>query len=307
MDSAQLYRMLVFATVVEQGSLTAAAVELDISRSMVSQHLKKLETRLNCKLLNRTTRKIALTQEGQAFFRYCAELLLLAKQAQQAIAPQDKELRGSLKLCAPVGIGEQMLLPLIGKFHQAYPKLRLTLILDDNSLNLNEQHIDVAIRTESTDDAQISCIQLMPFSEYLVASPEYVNRHGAPLHPDNLSNHQWLAKASNHLPRNYLIKNSHNDEFKIRVTPFVSCNSTKALIKLLNQDMGLAILPNCLIQSQLDNQELIRLLPDYHLQDGIIYACHSYQDDVPPRVKILIDFLISHFQTKEEQKYAVRQ
>ncbi|QVK24615.1 LysR family transcriptional regulator [Shewanella dokdonensis] len=87
MDAFQLYRMLVFATVVEQGSLTAAAMALNISRSMVSQHLKKLEQRLNCRLLNRTTRNISLTDNGREFFRNCAELLQLAKQAEQQRAP----------------------------------------------------------------------------------------------------------------------------------------------------------------------------------------------------------------------------
>lgn len=299
MDSAQLYRMLVFATVVEQGSLTAAAIELDISRSMVSQHLKKLEARLEYKLINRTTRKMALTQEGETFFRYCSELLLLAKQAENCTKPQDEDLQGSLKISAPVGIGERMLLPLIGQFHQAYPKLRLTLVLDDNNLNLAEQHIDLAIRTNHSENNQIAAIELMTFSEYLIASPEYIAEHGAPLHPDNLQHHQWIAHSSNHLPRNYIVKNSHNDEFKVRATPFVSCNSTNALVSLVTQHMGLAIMPNCLVQDLLENESLIRLLPDYHLQDGIIYGCHPYLDDTPPRVHVLLDFLKNHLQAKE--------
>lgn len=299
MDSAQLYRMLVFATVVEQGSLTAAAMALDISRSMVSQHLKKLEARLECKLLNRTTRKMALTQEGQTFFRYCSELLLLAKQAESSTQPQDGDLQGSLKLSAPVGIGERMLLPLIGEFHKAYPKLRITLVLDDNNLNLIEQHIDLAIRINHSEDPQVSAIELIKFSEYLIASQDYIDKHGAPLHPDNLQHHQWIVHSSNHLPRNYIVKNSHNDEFKVRATPFVSCNSTNALVSLITQNLGLAILPNCLIQDLLDSESLVRLLPDYHLQDGVIYGCHPYLDDTPPRVRVLIDFLKMHLQAKE--------
>ncbi|QSX30031.1 MULTISPECIES: LysR family transcriptional regulator [Shewanella] len=291
MDAAQLYRMLVFATVVEQGSLTSAAEVLGISRSMVSQHLKKLEQRTSCQLLHRTTRRISLTEDGQGFYHYCAELLLLAKQAEAVTRPSDEQLYGSLRVTAPVGLGERNLLPLIGEFHQRFPHLRLTLLLEDNKLNLLEQQIDVAIQAGWPADSEFKAIKLGSFDELLVASPEYIARHGKPLHPDNLHSHRWLMHASSHLPRSCVLHNSQGEEYRIRVTPFISCNSTNALLALACQGLGVAVLPDNLLTEQLARGELVRLLPDYHLREGGIFALHPYRDTTPPRVRVLLDFL----------------
>ena len=291
MDAAQLYRMLVFATVVEQGSLTAAAEVLGISRSMVSQHLKKLEQRLGSRLLHRTTRKIGLSEDGQQFYHYCAELLQLAKQAEAVTRPSDQQLHGSLRITVPVGIGELSLLPLMGAFHQRFPHIRLTLLLEDNKLNLLEHKIDIAIQAGWPEDSEFKAIKLGDFEEYLVASPEYLSRHGKPLHPDNLHHHQWLMHASSHLPRSCTLHNSQGEQFRIRVTPFISCNSTNAIAALAAQGLGIATLPDHLLQRQLDSGELERLLPDYHLREGGIYAIHPYREGMPPRVRVMLDFL----------------
>lgn len=291
MDASQLYRMLVFASVVEQGSLTLAADVLGISRSMVSQHLKKLEERLGCELLHRTTRRISLTEDGREFFQYCAELLQLARQAEAVTRPADEHLHGSLRVTAPVGLGEHDLLPLIGEFHRQYPNIRLTLLLEDNKLNLLEHQIDVAIQAGWPEDSEFKAIKLGSFDEQLVASPAYVAAQGRPSHPDNLQHHQWLAHASSHLPKSWTLHNGQGEEFRVRVTPFISCNSTNGLLALTLQGLGVAILPDNLIAEHLAAGELTLLLPDYHLREGGIYALHPYKDNTPPRVRVFVEFL----------------
>ncbi|WP_299796785.1 LysR family transcriptional regulator [uncultured Shewanella sp.] len=291
MDAAQLYRMLVFANVVEQGSLTAAADELGISRSMVSQHLKKLEARCATQLIYRTTRKMALTEDGQSFYHYCAELLQLAKQAENATKPQDKELQGSIKISAPVCLGEQNLISHIGEFNKSYPKIRITLLLEDRRLNLQENNIDIAIQADPAIEPEFTSVRLGQFDEYLIASPGYVEQHGSPLHPDMLAKHQWIMQASNYLPKSCQLQNSFGDKFKIKITPFVSCNSKHGIVKLVQQGLGIAILPNYLIEQELDKGSLVHILPDYHLGEGVIYAVHPFNDVTPPRVRAFLNFI----------------
>ncbi|BAJ00113.1 LysR family transcriptional regulator [Shewanella violacea] len=291
MDAGQLYRMLVFANVVEQGSLTAAAEELGISRSMVSQHLKKLELRCETQLIQRTTRKMGLTQDGQNFYYYCAELLQLAKQAENSTRPDNIELHGNIRILAPVCFGEHDLLQHMGEFHRLYPKIRISIQLEDSPMDLKDNKIDIAIQTGARMDPRIDAIKLAQFDEYLVASPEYLEQHGSPLHPDMLQMHLWVLQASNQLPKRYQIQNSYGDNFKLNINPSTTCNSNLGVMSLVKQGLGIGILPSYLAQPQIASKHLVHILSDYHLQEGLIYATHPFNDVIPPKVQAFIDFI----------------
>ncbi|MCG9712766.1 LysR family transcriptional regulator [Shewanella insulae] len=291
MDASQLYRMLVFASVVEQGSLTRAAESLNISRSMVSQHLKKLEHSCQSHLLNRTTRSLSLTQEGQAFYRYCAELLKLAKQAETSLQPSNAELQGSVTLAIPQALGDRMIAPIIKAFHQHYPQVHLSLLIQDRQLDLTDHQIDVAIQIGPASQPNVSETRLGSLDELLVASPDYIARHGAPLHPDNLSHHHWIGLSGNRLPRHWQLENSEGERVRLQLTPFINCNSLQGTLSLVCQGLGVALLPSPLISQQLANGQLVHLLPDYHLGRGALYLVHPYLEVIPPRVKALIDLL----------------
>lgn len=291
MDASQLYRMLVFACVVEKGSLTAAGEELSISRSMVSQHLKRLETQCQLKLLFRTTRKLSLTQEGKQFYYYCAELLKLAKQAETSIIPSDEQLQGTIKISAPVAIGELALTPRLREFNKRYPQVHLCLLFEDRKLDLFEHNIDIAIQIGQSDNEQLVSIQLAEYDEYLVASPEYLADHGAPLHPDSLPHHQWIMHSTHRLPRNCQFDNSDGDKFNLQLTPFVSCNTLLGTLTLAKEGLGIAMLPEHLLEQPIRKSQLVRLLPDYHLGKSGIFALHNFHDVVPPRVNAMLTFL----------------
>ncbi len=291
MDAGQLYRMLVFANVVEHGSLTAAASALGISRSMVSQHLKKLENRCETQLLQRTTRKMDLTESGQNFYYYCAELLQLAKQAETSTQPDNVELHGNLKILAPVCFGENNLLNLIGKFYHAYPKIRVSIQLEDRHISLLENKIDIAIQAGANITADANAIKISTYDEYLVSSQHYLEHNGSPLHPDMLQMHQWVLQATNTLPKHYQIQNSYGDMFKLNINPFSICNSNLGVMNLIKQGLGIGILPSYLALPYIANNQLVHLLPDYHLQQGTIYATHPYNEVIPPRVKVFLDFI----------------
>ncbi|MCG9748553.1 LysR family transcriptional regulator [Shewanella sp. Isolate8] len=291
MDASQLYRMLVFASVVEQGSLTRAAESLNISRSMVSQHLKKLEHRCQSRLLNRTTRSLSLTQEGQSFYRYCAELLKLAKQAETSLKPSDAELQGSITLAVPQALGYEVIAPIIKAFHRDYPKVHLSLLIQDRQLDLGDHQIDVAIQIGAASQPCVNETKLGRFDELLVASPEYLAHHGAPLHPDNLNHHHWIGLAGDRLPRHWQFENSEGERIRLQLTPFFNCNSLQGTLSLVCQGLGVALLPVPLINQHLASGQLVHLLPDYHLGRGALYLVHPYLEVIPPRVRALIELL----------------
>ncbi|MCF1428267.1 MAG: LysR substrate-binding domain-containing protein [Shewanella sp.] len=298
MDASQLYHMLVFATVVEQGSFTKAADKLGVSRSMVSQHLKKLETRLDNRLLERTTRKVYMTEAGRRFYQYCAELLQLAEQAQQAGFPANADLQGSLKICLPNALGQSQILPRLGEFCRQYPKLKINLKLEDMRLNLEEHHIDLAVYTGQARgacsiqaDGQWQHLKLADYQEVLVASPEYIADHGRPAHPDNLELHSWICAGHHLRPRPLVLTNSDGQEFRIRVAPHQVCNQTIGILPMVIQGLGVAPIAEPLVRDELAAGRLERLLPDYHLQAGGIFLTHRFEEGMPPKVRAFAKFL----------------
>ncbi|WP_028771937.1 LysR family transcriptional regulator [Shewanella waksmanii] len=300
MDAGQLYRMLVFASVVKHGSLTAAADSLAISRSMVSQHLKRLEQRCGTSLLHRTTRKISLTTEGQAFYFYCAELLHLANQADSALIPADDQLRGSIKLTAPVAFGERCLIPILTDFHRQYPHLHLNLQLDDNQRDLIEHKIDLAISAQPLTDTRLTSVKIAQYDEYIVASPKYTAEQGTPLHPDSLGEHRWVLHSGNQLPIKLQLDNSDKERFGVAITPFACCNTLNGTMELVISGVGIGMLEEHLVSDSLASGELVRLLPDYHLGNKGFFASHPYQDQLPPRVAALLNLLQQQFANPQE-------
>ncbi|QYK01452.1 LysR family transcriptional regulator [Shewanella psychrotolerans] len=291
MDPSQLYRMLVFASVVEKGSLTAAGEALNISRSMVSQHLKRLEAHCQLKLLYRTTRKLSLTQEGKQFYYYCAELLKLAKQAEASIIPSDDQLHGTIKISAPVAIGELALVPLFREFTKHYPHIHLCLLFEDRKLDLLEHNIDIAIQVGQADNEQLVAVELAEYDEYLVAGPEYLATHGSPSHPDSLPHHQWIMHSTHQLPRNCQFENSEGDKFNLQLTPFINCNTLVGTLTLAKEGLGIAMLPEHLVKQPIQEGLLRRIMPDYHLGKGGIFALHDFEDVIPARVHAMLTFL----------------
>ncbi|QSX33589.1 LysR family transcriptional regulator [Shewanella avicenniae] len=294
MDATHLYRMLVFANVVEQGSLTGAAQQLDISRSMVSQHLKNLETTLEQQLLERTTRSLALTQAGRDFYYHCAELTQMAKQAQQAVMPADDQLYGNIRLALPEAWATAKFMPLIGAFHRQYPKLQLTLTLEQHNGAAQDLQPDVRIIIAENPVAE-AALPLGQVQPVLVASAEYLAAHGKPLHPDSLPQFHWLAANASQLPSSWQLTDSTGQQYRLRLTPFASCNSVVALKSLTEQGLGIACLPDYLCTEELATGRLVAVLPSYHLAARQLYAMHRFGENTPQRIGVLLKFLQENF------------
>ena len=304
MKFQQINRMLVFATVVEHNSFTAAAEALNITRSMVSQHVKQLEQSLSIQLMNRTTRRFTLTPAGERYFDYCRDIMQMVNQADRELMDSPDVITGPVRVTLPAGKVEDIFMALLAKFSTEHPQIRLTTLQDDEKIDLVAEKIDLAVQMGWPQDSQFKAFKVADFSECLVTSPQYLRDHGNPSHPQELLKHRWVTHSSQALPKTWRFKDKHEQEVRIRHTPWHVANTIRGVQALIEQHCGIGVLPDMNIQSSLKDGGLIQLLPDYKLRDGGIYVLHTYQKHVPNRIRLLLDFIKNNF-TQFRTKIAV--
>jgi DNA-binding transcriptional LysR family regulator len=193
MDKTQ--EMTSFVAVVEAGSFVAAAGVLGLSKAAVSRQVAELEHRLGARLLHRTTRRLSLTDDGQLFYGRAKELLAAIDEAESEIASRSGEPSGLLRINAPLTFGVLHLAPLWGRFADAHPKVALEIDLSDRIVDLVEEGYDLAVRITNLPSSQLVSRQLASSRMVLCASPEYIARHGAPAHPDDLTAHRVISDS----------------------------------------------------------------------------------------------------------------
>src|SRR5580704_11425058 len=187
--------MRVFAKVVESGSFTGAAVRLGISASMVSQHVKKLEERLAARLLNRTTRKVSLTETGRAYYERCTRLLADLEETEQAVSDIHAAPRGELRIDATPSFGILQLAPAIADFTARFPGISVELMLSIRIADLIDEGVDVAVWVGELPDSSLIARQLAPCRMVVCGAPSYFEKHGTPRTPDDLTTHNYLTVA----------------------------------------------------------------------------------------------------------------
>jgi len=188
----KLKAMQTFVAIAEAGSLTAAAVELGSSLPAVVRSLAALEAELGVRLLNRTTRRISLTEEGKQYLANCQQIITAVEEGENALTLQAAEPSGQLTITAPVLFGQMHVAPAVTRFVQRYEKMRCTLLLYDRVVNLLEEGIDVSIRIGEMQDSTLVAQPLGMMRRVVVASPAYLKKHGTPRHPLDLSAHNCM-------------------------------------------------------------------------------------------------------------------
>jgi len=183
----RLKSMVVFSQVVEQGSLSGAAKHIGLSRAVISYHIKKLEKQLGIKLLNRSTRTLALTEAGSQYYQRCRIITEQATAANLQIENLKNEPVGLLKITCPVNIGLQTIVPALNEFRNLYPKIELDVMLTDEVVNIIKEGIDLAIRGAQLSDSGLQASKLSTLSTCLCGSPQYFKKHGYPKTPADLT------------------------------------------------------------------------------------------------------------------------
>ncbi|MCL6414205.1 LysR family transcriptional regulator [Aestuariirhabdus sp. Z084] len=288
----QLKSMVVFAQIVEQGSLSAAAKQVGVSRAVVSYHLKKLETQLGLKLLNRSTRSFTLTEAGQEYYVRCRNITEQAEAANRDIENLKQEPEGLLKITCPVNIGLQTIVPALNRFHRLYPKIALDVMLTDEVVNIIQEGIDLAIRGAPLPSSGLQATRLSTLPTCLCASPEYFQHHPRPTTPAQLSRHNWVIYK---LTNDTLELSKGSRRYSVRMNGSISTNNAAARTAFVEGGHGLGRIPLYDAMPRIKQGTLEPVLEDYDLPAIDIYGVFPPGGSQAKKLRLLIDYLKDDF------------
>ncbi len=286
--------MAVFATVVARGSMAAAADALGMTPSAVSQQIRKLEAHAQVTLLHRTTRKLTLTEAGEAFYRSCAQMLAIAEEAEQRLGEWREAPVGELRLAAPVGFSGKLITEALRPLLENHRQLRLQLFFHDEQIDLIEQRIDLAIRVGSLSDSSLVARHLAEWNNVICAAPAYLRRMPAIDHPQQLQGVDWLALNTVAHQAYLSFSGPDGESCKLRLEARVAANSMIALRQFTLDGLGVSAQPEPEVREALEEGRLVRLLPEWSLPPFGIYAVTPRRDAQPAKVKVAIDALRRH-------------
>jgi DNA-binding transcriptional LysR family regulator len=289
--------MRVFAKVVESGSFTGAAARLGMSVSMVSQHVKELEERLAVRLLNRTTRKVSLTETGRAYYERCTRLLADLEETEQAVSDMHAAPRGELRINAVPSFGILQLAPAIADFTARFPGISVELMLSERPVDLIAEGFDVAVRIEELPDSSLIARQLAPCRMVVCGAPIYFERHGVPRTPSDLTAHNCLTAAGNVLPYYRAWHLTTADGTAMNISPMgnLRTNSGAVLKVAALAGHGLVCLPTYFVGDALQSGRLVTVLDDYMAPPLTLRALYPHNRHLSAKVRAFVDFLAARF------------
>ena len=286
----QFKQISTFVDIVAKGSLSASARAEGIAPAMIGRRLDALEERLGVKLLQRTTRKIALTPEGSSFLEDCQRILAELAQAELAVSAGSARASGHLTISAPAGFGRQHVAPLLPSFLTEHRDVSLTLNLNDRVVDLLGEGIDVAIRIATLSDSSLVGVKLAENKRVVVASPAYVKRNGTPKTLDQLARHNCLAISSDGSQRGWTFR-QNGKNVTIKVGGNMVCNDGEVLHDWALGGKGLAWRSMWEVGSEIESGQLVTVLDDFAAPGNDIYAIFAQRRHLPLRIRALIDFL----------------
>lgn len=282
----------IFARVVGAGSMSAAGRELGLSPAVVSKRLRRLEDRLGTRLLQRTTRQIALTEAGQGFYERVVAILAGVEEAEAFVARRSAIARGTLKVSAPTSFGRMHIAPNLHAFMAANEDLNINLQLSDDLVDIVGEGFDVAIRIAELEDSSLVAKKLAPVRRILCAAPSYLEKHGAPKTIEDLENHNCLT----HQPSDNWKLDGPDGPLTIRPSGSVSTNSSEVVREAVVAGLGISLRSTWDIGEELANGNLIQVLPEYQSSNSVaIHAIYPSRQFLPVKVRVFIDYLADIF------------
>ena len=281
--------------VVEAGSFNAAGERLGVAKSMVSRRISQLENRLGSRLLHRTTRRLTLTDAGRNFYQRAVQILAELDEAEQSIAAETAELRGAIKLAAPLTFGLRHLSGAITDFLDIHPAIELNLDLNDRNINLIEEGFDLAVRIGELQDSTLVARRLGISRAVTCASRSYLERHGEPTHPDDLRRHIGLQYSNIGYRQHWRYEMPEGGTVFAQPQIRIRANNGEALACAAVAGLGITTGPTFILGSYLREGSLVSILNDYRRPAVGIYALYPPGRMLPRRIQIFSDFLAGRF------------
>jgi DNA-binding transcriptional LysR family regulator len=286
----QFKQISTFVDVIAKGSLSAAARAEGIAPAMIGRRLDALEKRLGVKLLQRTTRKIALTNEGFSFLEDCQRILAELENAESAVSERSAKATGHLTISAPAGFGRQHVAPLIPSFLAENRDVTLTLSLNDRVIDLIGEGVDVAIRIAALSDSNLVGLKLADNKRVVVASPAYIKRHGKPKTLEDLAKHNCLAISSDGSQRGWTFQQGGKN-VTLKISGNMACNDGEVLHDWALDGKGLAWRSMWEVGTEIESGKLVTVLDEFAAPGNDIYAVFAQRRHLPLRIRAIVEFL----------------
>jgi len=293
----RLTAMALFAHVVDSRSFSATAQHFRLSKSSVSKHIAALEEKLGARLLNRTTRRLTLTEVGAIFYERCQRIVAEAEEAEQAVSEMRGTPRGLLRVNAPMSFGQLHLAPAVAEFLQAYPDIRLDLTLNDRQLDLVEGGFDLGIRIAELADSTLIARRLAPARLVVCGAPSYLERRGTPRRPADLREHNCLHYTYLSTRDSWRLQGQRGRDL-VPVSGDFQSNNGDALQAAARAGLGLAQLPTFIVGPDLRAGLLRPVLQRFEARRLSVWAIYPHTRHVSPKVRVFVEFLAARFGPK---------
>ncbi|WP_063551174.1 LysR family transcriptional regulator [Burkholderia territorii] len=284
-----LNRLAIFVAVVDAGSLTAAAERLGLAKTVVSTHMQRLESEVGANLLVRTTRRLSVTDAGRAFYDACRDIVRATERALDAVSSDTGPLRGTLRVSVPIDYGTLVVAPAVVALRAAHPGLDVELVANDRVVDLVADNLDVAIRIGRLADSNYRAVQLGEYEKWLVASPEFVARHGLPRAPDALAALPFVMLSTVARPQTLELESAHERKASVRCVPHFVSNTATACRAIVLAGGAFGLLTDFSTADDIAAGRLVRLLPAWRSAPAGIHAVYPSTRLPSPKVRAFID------------------
>ena len=284
-----------FTAVVEASSFSMAGERLGIAKSVVSRRISQLEKRLGSRLLHRTTRRLALTDTGKNFYQRAVQILADLDDAEQSVTEEAIELRGTLKLAAPLSFGLMHLSDAIADFLNEHPAIELNLDLNDRNINLVEEGFDMAVRIGELQDSTLVARRLGTARIMTCASRAYLERHGEPAHPDELQQHIGLQYSNISYKQQWRYQTPAGKTIQAQPQVRIRANNGNALAAAASAGLGITRIPTFILGNYVKQGSLVTILNKYQGAAVGIYAVYPPGRLMPRRIQVFSDFLAGRY------------
>ncbi|MEM6293337.1 MAG: LysR family transcriptional regulator [Myxococcota bacterium] len=290
-SGGELKGLRVFVEVVRRGGFAAAARVLGLPRSTVSRWVRELEEDLGARLLQRTTRKVELTEIGAGYYERAAKAVDAAGQASAWVQSQVERPQGSLVVATFQLFAETLLAPLLVRYLEENPEVEVRVVLDERNVDLVSEHVDVAVRVGAMPDSSLVVRRLATLEGWLLASPAYLERHGTPLHPDELVDHSTIVYSHTQEKMRVQFKKGRQ-RVEVALVSRCTANSIGLVRQLTLDGVGLGALPPILVRDDVAAGRLVRVLPDWNNDASQpVYAVYPTRKYLPRKVRSFVDLV----------------
>lgn len=286
----------VFVQVINSGSFTATADKLGLSKSVVSKYVSRLEDRLGARLLNRTTRRLSLTEVGRAFFERSARGLLEIEEAEAEVSRLQGAPRGELRISSPMSFGILHIAPKLPAFQALYPELTVDMVLDDRKVNLLDEGVDLAIRIGDLPDSTLVARRLGLCRHVVCGAPDYFTRHGIPKVPEDLVRHAVLVFRYQDSPNEWQFVGPDGSDRSVTLAYRLRMNNSLALREAALQGAGITLTPTFVVGADIRAGRLQAVLTDYMAREVPIHAVYPQRKHLSPKIRAFVEFMTEQIQ-----------